>query len=120
MRRRSRDGLYRSVLRRYVQLSTEGGVTQAIFPEGGLSRDGRLAPPKLGLLSYILDGFDPNGSRDVLFVPVGLNYDRVLEDRILLEALARGGKGFRARTSVIGGFFLKQLWLRRKSEPSLL
>ncbi|MEL7466671.1 MAG: 1-acyl-sn-glycerol-3-phosphate acyltransferase [Pseudomonadota bacterium] len=86
VRRRSRDALYRAVLRRYVQLSTEGGVTQAIFPEGGLSRDGALAPPKLGLLNYVVDEFEPEGERDVLFIPVGLNYDRVLEDRLLLAA----------------------------------
>lgn len=86
VRRRSRDALYRAVLRRYVRMATDGGVTQAIFPEGGLSRDGRLAPPKLGLLSYIVDGFDREGERDVIFVPVGLNYDRVLEDRLLIAA----------------------------------
>ncbi len=98
IRRESRDALYRAVLRRYVQMATEGGVTQAIFPEGGLSRDGRLGPPKLGLLSYIVDEFDPDGPRDVVFVPVGLNYDRVLEDRILLNAAA--GPTGRARFRV--------------------
>ena len=86
VRRRSRDGLYRAVLRRYVQMATEGGVTQAMFPEGGLSRDGALGRPKLGIISYMLDGFDPEEGRDVLFVPVGLNYDRVLEDRLLTQA----------------------------------
>jgi glycerol-3-phosphate O-acyltransferase len=64
-------------------MATAGGVAQAIFPEGGLSRDGYLQPVKLGLLNYIVSGFDPDGDRDVVFVPVGLNYDRVLEDRVL-------------------------------------
>ena len=86
IRRASRDQLYRKVLARYVQMSTEAGVTQAIFPEGGLSRDGRLRPVKLGLISYILDGWRPQ-SRDVVFVPVGLNYDRVLEDRSLVAEI---------------------------------
>ncbi|MDJ0826164.1 MAG: 1-acyl-sn-glycerol-3-phosphate acyltransferase, partial [Rhodobacter sp.] len=40
IRRKSRNTLYRRVLARYVQLATRGGVTQAIFPEGGLSLDG--------------------------------------------------------------------------------
>ena len=111
IRRKSRNALYRKVLARYVRLATDGGVTQAMFPEGGLSLDGAPREPKLGLLKYITDGFDPE-VRDVVFVPVALNYDRVLEDRILLEALARGGQGFRARISVITGFFLKQIWLR--------
>jgi glycerol-3-phosphate O-acyltransferase len=101
IRRKSRDGLYRAVLRRYVQLSTEGGVAQAIFPEGGLSRDGYLGPPKLGLLSYIVDGFNPEGPRDVVFIPVGLNYDRVLEDRLLINAAAAEGAA-KFRVSPIG------------------
>ena len=61
-------------------------MAQAVFPEGGLTRDGSLRPPKLGLLSYMVSGFDPQGARDIVFVPVGLNYDRVLEDRILTAA----------------------------------
>lgn len=86
IRRRSRSALYRTVLSRYVRMATEGGTTQAVFPEGGLSLDGRLQPPKLGLLSYIVEGFQESGPRDVVFIPVGINYDRVLEDRILTSA----------------------------------
>jgi glycerol-3-phosphate O-acyltransferase len=89
IRRDSRDPLYRKVLARYVQLATAEGVTQAMFPEGGLSRDGALRPPKFGLLSYMVARFDPGGERDVVFVPVGINYDRVLEDRNLTAALAK-------------------------------
>jgi glycerol-3-phosphate O-acyltransferase len=84
--RDSREALYRKVLARYVHMATSAGVTQAIFPEGGLSRDGRLRPPKFGLLSYMVSGFDPLGPRDVVFVPVAVNYDRVLEDRMLTSA----------------------------------
>lgn len=90
VRRRSRNPLYRTVLARYVQMATAGGVTQAMYPEGGLSRDGLLREPRLGLLDYLLRDWDPGGERDLLFIPVGLNYDRVLEDRTLLLALADG------------------------------
>lgn len=89
IRRDSRDPLYRRVLARYVQIATAEGVTQAMFPEGGLSRDGALRPPKFGLLSYIVARFDPKGERDVVFVPVGINYDRVLEDRNLTASAAK-------------------------------
>lgn len=95
IRRRSRNALYRRVLARYVQMSTAGGVTQAIFPEGGLSLDGRVGPAKLGLLSYVVNTFDPDGPRDVYFVPVGINYDRVIEDRFLTRALQTGERRFR-------------------------
>ena len=84
VRRRSRNTLYRRVLERYVQMATAAGVPQAIFPEGGLSRDGRLQPAKLGLLDYMVKAFDPRGERDLVFVPAAVNYDRVLEDRTLL------------------------------------
>ena len=111
IRRRARGELYRRVLERYVQLATEGGVTQAIFPEGGLSLDGALAPAKLGLLGYIYDAGAAR-TRDVAFVPVALNYDRVFEDRILVAAANRGGRRFQARISVVGRFIARQLWLR--------
>jgi len=111
IRRRSRDALYRRVLARYVRLATNAGVTQAVFPEGGLSLDGRVAPPKLGLISYILAGFDPETSRDVVFVPIGVNYDRVLEDRVLIDASVRGVRKFKFRITVFLRFCWRQLWL---------
>ncbi len=98
VRRRSRDPLYRRVLARYVQMATAAGVTQAMFPEGGLTRDGRLRDPRVGLLDYMLRAFDPEGERDLVFVPVGVNYDRVLEDRSLLLVWTRRA----ARPSILG------------------
>ena len=59
VRRDLREPLYRKVLSRYVHLAIAGGLTQAMFPEGGLTRDGKLRPPKLGLLSYIVSGVRP-------------------------------------------------------------
>ena len=85
VRRDANDPLYRRVLERYVAMATAHGVPQAVYPEGGLSKDGALRPPKLGLLDYMLRGFDQNGARDLVFVPVGVNYDRVLEDRTLTQ-----------------------------------
>ena len=115
VRRNSSNPLYRKVLARYVHMATASGVAQAVFPEGGLTRDGSLRPPKLGLLSYMVSGFDPNGARDIVFVPVGLNYDRVLEDRILTAAAATP-KGERPRfafnPAVLTGFLAKSLWQR--------
>jgi len=94
IRRRSRGALYRKVLARYVQMATRGGVSQAVFPEGGLSLNGLLAPPRMGLLNYIVDDFDPE-AREVIFVPVAVNYDRVLEDTILIAADKSGTRKFK-------------------------
>jgi len=112
IRRRYNNALYRKVLARYVQMATEAGVTQAVFPEGGLSRTGALGKPKLGLISYILDGFEPGQSRDVVFVPVALNYDRVMEDRNLIEAQASGTRAFRFSIRPIWRYLRRQTWLR--------
>ncbi len=85
IRRNFRDPLYHEVLERYVQRAVVAGVTQGIFLEGGLSRDGALLKPKLGLLDYMA-----RAKADLVFVPVGLNYDRVLEDVSLTEEASRG------------------------------
>lgn len=115
VRRDSSNPLYRKVLARYVHMATTSGVAQAVFPEGGLTRDGSLRPPKLGLLSYMVSGFDPNGPRDIVFVPVGINYDRVLEDRVLTAA-ASTPKGERPRfafnPAVLASWLGKSLWQR--------
>jgi len=104
IRRDSSDPLYRVVLERYVAMATEGGVVQAIYPEGGLSRDGGMRKPKLGLLAYMLKGFRPDGERDLVFIPVGINYDRTLEDRSQLYSLDPGARrksmGFIAWTTL--------------------
>lgn len=92
VRRRYREPLYHTVLERYVQLITRNGVTQGIFLEGGLSRDGTLGPPKLGLLDYLCRTvLDPAFDRDIWLIPVAVNYDRVLEDRSLIQELLEAG-----------------------------
>jgi glycerol-3-phosphate O-acyltransferase len=118
VRRNSGDELYRKVLARYVQMAIEGGIVQAVFPEGGLTRDGRLRPPKLGLIDYMVRTFDPQQGRDIVFIPVGVNYDRVLEDRTLLldQDAARAPVGKLAATRTTLGFIARNLILRLRNE----
>lgn len=88
IRRRYREPLYHAVLEGYVQLITRNSVTQGVFPEGGLTRDGALRPGKIGLLDYALGVARDRSVRERMYVvPVGINYDRVLEDRSLLREL---------------------------------
>ena len=97
IRRRYREPLYHSVLEEYVQLITRNGVTQGIFPEGGLTRDGTLRPGKVGLIDYTIGvARDASYASRLVIVPVALNYDRVLEDRSLLRELAQRESGVRA------------------------
>jgi glycerol-3-phosphate O-acyltransferase len=116
IRRRYLSPLYRRVLARYVQIATHEGVTQAIFPEGGLSLDGQVGPAKKGLLNYIVSDFNLDGGRDVVFIPVALNYDRVLEDRLLIAANKTGIRRFKARWGVVFRFIFKHWWLHLRGK----
>ena len=118
VRRGSGNELYRRVLERYIALATEAGVTQAVYPEGGLTRDGRMREPKFGVLEYMLRGFSVDGERDLVFVPLGLNYDRVLEDRTQLSAGSAGVKKASTATALLttSKFIFSQLWLVLRSK----
>jgi glycerol-3-phosphate O-acyltransferase len=112
VRRRYREKLYHAVLERYVQLITRRGVTQGIFLEGGLTRDGKLRPTKIGLLDYVLGIAREPEYRDRLhIVPVAVNYDRVLEDRSLLLELTKAEGGRRpSRLSQMADVIRYVLW----------
>ena len=117
VRRNSRNLLYRRVLERYVGLATRAGVCQAVFLEGGLSRDGKLLPPRLGFIDYMLRDYHPTIDRDIVFIPVGINYDRVVEDKSLVRRLnpdaQRRSGWFVLKTSL--QFFVKTLMMQRKA-----
>jgi glycerol-3-phosphate O-acyltransferase len=85
VRRGEKDPLYHAVLERFVQLLAGNGAVTGFFPEGGLTRDGALRKPRTGLLDYLIGLRRDHPDREIAFMPVGLNYDRVLEDRILLR-----------------------------------
>jgi glycerol-3-phosphate O-acyltransferase len=84
VRRGETDPLYHAVLERFIQLLVGQGAVTGFFLEGGLSRDGALRRPRTGLLEYIVKMRTEFPDREIVFLPVGLNYDRVLEDRYLV------------------------------------
>ncbi|MBN4063845.1 1-acyl-sn-glycerol-3-phosphate acyltransferase, partial [Cardiobacterium sp. AH-315-I02] len=117
VRRNSGNNLYRKVLERYVNMSTRAGVCQAVFLEGGLTKDGALRDPRLGFLDYMLRDFHPHNDRDIVFIPVGINYDRVIEDRSLIRRLDKSAKNrslwFVIKTTI--SFIFKNAMLSRKN-----
>jgi glycerol-3-phosphate O-acyltransferase len=120
VRRNSKNPLYRRVLERYIHMATKEGVCQAVFLEGGLSRDGRLQNPKLGLMDYMLRKFDSENDRNIVFIPVGINYDRTVEDRTLLRSLESSAEKrsmwfvFRTTTGFILNSFIRMILSRWK------
>ena len=117
VRRNSCNVLYRRVLERYVNLATRAGVCQAVFLEGGLTRDGKMREPRLGFMDYMLRDYHPEIDRDIIFIPVGINYDRVIEDKSLTRRLdpnaAKRSGWFVAKTTM--KFFFKTLMMKRKA-----
>jgi len=91
VRRAAQPPLYHRVLGRYIHMATQSGVCQAMFPEGGLSRDGKLARPRVGLLDHMLRNYDYRSDRNITFIPVGINYDRVIEDKNLVYGRVHSG-----------------------------
>jgi len=118
VRRNSRNPLYRKVLERYIAMATKEGVCQAVFPEGGLTRDGSIRAPRLGFLDYMLRNYNYKDDRDVVFIPVGINYDRVLEDRTLLRMLdpeaERRSRWFAIKTTI--KFWVNNMRLARRHQ----
>jgi glycerol-3-phosphate O-acyltransferase len=72
--------LYKMVFRKYVAFLIREGYTQEFFIEGGRSRTGKLLPPKLGLLSMMVNAFVQGVRRDLYLVPVSIHYGRIPEE----------------------------------------
>ncbi len=90
VRRGEKDPLYHRVLERFIQLLVGHGGVTGFFLEGRFTRDGRMGTPKSGLVDFILGVLRTHPDAEIAFIPVGLNFDRILEDEMLLAE--RDGK----------------------------
>jgi len=88
--RRSLRGsaLYSAVLSEYMAQLISGGYSLAYFVEGGRSRTGRLLPPKAGMIAMTVRGYLRHPTRPVLFQPVYIGYEKLLEGRSYLDELS--------------------------------
>nr|GEY43900.1 hypothetical protein [Tanacetum cinerariifolium] len=62
------------------------------FVEGGRSRTGRMLQPKTGMLAITMRSFLRNSRTPIVFVPVYIGYERVLEGRTYLGELRGAAK----------------------------
>lgn len=92
--RRSFKGaaLYSKVFTEYIYKLLEEGFNIEFFIEGGRSRTGKMILPKLGFLSILLNAYKNKACDDMIFVPVFIGYDRVLEESSYLNELEGGQK----------------------------
>ncbi|MBX3229987.1 MAG: 1-acyl-sn-glycerol-3-phosphate acyltransferase [Labilithrix sp.] len=90
------DRLYGAVVDAYMRRLILDGWPLEFFLEGARSRTGKLLPPKLGLLSIVVDavlGAASEGpQRKVYFCPISIGYERVVEEREYVRELTGGEK----------------------------
>ncbi|MFM1988888.1 MAG: hypothetical protein RJA99_1845 [Pseudomonadota bacterium] len=73
------DPLYATVFAEYLHAMIARGFPVEYFVEGGRSRTGRTLSPKSGLLSMTVDSWLRAPARPLVFVPVYIGYERLLE-----------------------------------------
>ncbi len=93
------DELYGEVFAAYVHEVLKRGFPMEYFVEGGRSRTGRLLPPKAGLISMTVQSYLREHMRPLLFIPVYIGYEKLLEGGSYTEELA--GKAKR-KESILG------------------
>ena len=113
------DRLYGAVVDAYMRRLLKDGWPLEFFLEGGRSRTGKLLPPKLGLLSIVVDavlGAEAHGpgesaGRKVWFCPISIGYERLVEEKSYVHELSGGEKQkedvgglFRAAESALGRY----------------
>ena len=92
MRRSFRDNpLYATVFNEYMHVMFSRGYSVEYFVEGGRSRTGRMLQPRPGMLSMTVRSFLRDHRKPIVFVPVYIGYEKVMEGRSYLGEL-RGKK----------------------------
>ncbi|MFK7985709.1 MAG: 1-acyl-sn-glycerol-3-phosphate acyltransferase [Sandaracinaceae bacterium] len=84
--------LYAALVDAYLRKILLEGFNLEFFLEGGRSRTGKLLPPKLGLLSMVVDAGLKLRNVNLSFVPVSIGYERIIEEGAYTHELGGGDK----------------------------
>src|SRR5690606_17847753 len=89
MRRSFRgNALYSTVFKEYMAQLLDRGVPMEYFIEGGRSRTGRLLAPRAGMLSMTVRAYLRSPHRPVLFQPVYIGYEKLMEGKSYIGELS--------------------------------
>lgn len=110
MRKSFDDPLYKAVFRAYLAYLVKEGFTQEFFIEGGRSRTGKSMAPRMGMLNWNIQAFLDSGRKDLIFIPVGITYERLVEEDAMVDELEGGGK---QKESMLGLMRARKLLQRR-------
>uniref|UniRef100_A0A8C5EFT7 Glycerol-3-phosphate acyltransferase 1, mitochondrial n=1 Tax=Gouania willdenowi TaxID=441366 RepID=A0A8C5EFT7_GOUWI len=87
-----RDVLYRSLLHAYTEELLRQQQFLEVYLEGTRSRSGKPSPARAGMLSIVVDTLLLGSIKDVLVVPIGISYDRIIEGNYNSEQLGKPKK----------------------------
>jgi glycerol-3-phosphate O-acyltransferase len=102
--------LYKTVLRAYLDYLVEKRFPLEWYMEGGRSRSGKLMPPRLGLLSYVVDSLRRGKTDDIQLIPVSIAYDQIQD----VPDYAREAQGKEKEKESIGWLLKAIRSLRRR------
>ena len=110
--RRSFKGLklYPVVFRQYIKTLVNEGYSIEFFIEGSRSRSGKQLFPKMGMLKYLIESIEEGYNRDMVFIPISINYDRILEESSYSKEL----KGKEKKTESTSAIMKSRKLLKRK------
>lgn len=86
------DVVYTAAFKAYIKKLVFDGLHQEFFPEGGRSRTGKLLQPKLGMFTWEVDAVLEGANKDLHFIPVSIDYEKVVESGSYSHELAGGEK----------------------------
>jgi glycerol-3-phosphate O-acyltransferase len=93
IRRDTKDlPVYRFTLREYIGYLVENRQHLEWYIEGGRSRTGKLLPPRLGLLVYVIDAYLEGRVDDIVLVPMSIVYDQLSDVRDFAHEAGGGEK----------------------------
>ncbi len=80
IRRSMQDSpVYKLVLRYYLTFLLEKRFPVSWALEGTRSRNGKLMPPRFGILKYVVEAAARNNVKDLTIIPVSIYYDLIAE-----------------------------------------
>ncbi|XP_044606749.2 glycerol-3-phosphate acyltransferase 1, mitochondrial isoform X2 [Equus asinus] len=87
-----KDTLYRALLHGHIVELLRQQQFLEIFLEGTRSRSGKTSCARAGLLSVVVDTMSTKTIPDILIIPVGISYDRIIEGHYNGEQLGKPKK----------------------------
>lgn len=111
MRRSFRGlNLYAVVFKQYIKSLINEGYSIEVFIEGTRSRTGKVVQPRMGILKYMIEAIDEGYNKDLVFAPLTVNYDRILEENSYVKEL----KGKEKTKESTSGFIKSRKLIQRK------